>query len=365
MLSPLTTVEILVWLILATLLGYLIGWLIRGVRLRRRLAAVEAEERQWADEYEQLIRDLDDCRTQQTPIAPRRAPALSTWEDTTSSWEDTTPTWEDTSSTWEDTSSTWEETTWEEPVRSIAAPQPRYRDWEEHLAPPVRRSAPRRAQWDLDSTGPAWTPPPRQPRPQRPIRPRSTWATQQSDLDDAAIRRARAAARTRVERIRKEAGVTDEVEQDVVRPTRTTNARTKGSKVATPKTVATSAPKATATKTGEKSATKTSAKETSTAPKHRYSQAEGKQRVKAIAERTAGKGPVAKDDLRKIHGVGDVLSKLLKSMGITSFRQVANFTAEDVEAVEAALDCFPGRVTRDDWMSSAREEHEKKYGEKA
>ncbi len=56
---------------------------------------------------------------------------------------------------------------------------------------------------------------------------------------------------------------------------------------------------------------------------------------------------------------------LLKSMGITSFRQVANFTAEDVQYVTAALDAFPGRIERDDWMSSAAEEHSKKYTEPA
>jgi predicted flap endonuclease-1-like 5' DNA nuclease len=71
---------------------------------------------------------------------------------------------------------------------------------------------------------------------------------------------------------------------------------------------------------------------------------------------------VLKDDLRDIHGVGDTLSKLLASMGITSFQQVARFTKSDVEMVEAALDCFPGRVSRDDWMGSAREQHILKYG---
>ena len=81
-----------------------------------------------------------------------------------------------------------------------------------------------------------------------------------------------------------------------------------------------------------------------------------------IATRTAGDGPAVEDDLKKIHGVGPKLEKLLKSMGITSFRQVARFEAADIAIVTAALDAFSGRIERDDWMSSAAEEHQKKYG---
>ncbi len=87
--------------------------------------------------------------------------------------------------------------------------------------------------------------------------------------------------------------------------------------------------------------------------------------MEAIAARTAGEGPRADDDLKKIHGVGPKLEKLLKSMGITSFRQVARFEPADIAVVTAALDAFPGRIERDDWMSSAAEEHRAKYGEDA
>jgi predicted flap endonuclease-1-like 5' DNA nuclease len=82
----------------------------------------------------------------------------------------------------------------------------------------------------------------------------------------------------------------------------------------------------------------------------------------AIASRTAGGGPRVDDDLKKIHGVGPKLERLLKRMGITSFAQVARFEAGDIATVTAALDAFPGRIERDDWMASAAEEHEKKYG---
>ncbi len=85
-------------------------------------------------------------------------------------------------------------------------------------------------------------------------------------------------------------------------------------------------------------------------------------KVAEIAPRTRGDGPVVDDDLKKIHGVGPKLEKLLKSMDITSFKQVANFTADDIQYVTAALDAFPGRIERDDWMSSAADEHSNKYG---
>jgi predicted flap endonuclease-1-like 5' DNA nuclease len=88
-------------------------------------------------------------------------------------------------------------------------------------------------------------------------------------------------------------------------------------------------------------------------------------KVAEIAARTRGAGPMVDDDLKMIHGVGPKLEGLLKSMDITSFRQVANFTTEDIQYVTAALDAFPGRIERDDWISSAAEEHSKKYNEPA
>lgn len=85
-------------------------------------------------------------------------------------------------------------------------------------------------------------------------------------------------------------------------------------------------------------------------------------RLAQIAARTRGEEERVEDDLKMIRGVGPKLEQLLKSYDITSFRQVASFTPEDIVFVTAALDAFPGRIERDDWMSSAAEEHRKKYG---
>jgi predicted flap endonuclease-1-like 5' DNA nuclease len=41
---------------------------------------------------------------------------------------------------------------------------------------------------------------------------------------------------------------------------------------------------------------------------------------------------------------------------------VARLTPEDVAVVNEALEVFPGRIERDDWMASARELHREVYG---
>lgn len=74
--------------------------------------------------------------------------------------------------------------------------------------------------------------------------------------------------------------------------------------------------------------------------------------------------PADADNLEDIYGVGPVLAKMLNDMGIYYFRQVAAWTDEDVEYVDSRLDSFKGRIVREDWVGSAKEEHFKKYGER-
>jgi predicted flap endonuclease-1-like 5' DNA nuclease len=62
---------------------------------------------------------------------------------------------------------------------------------------------------------------------------------------------------------------------------------------------------------------------------------------------------VQTDDLTKIKGIGRVLEGKLHQLGITSFRQIADFTQADVERVNAVLD-FPGRIEREQWVEQAR-----------
>ena len=59
------------------------------------------------------------------------------------------------------------------------------------------------------------------------------------------------------------------------------------------------------------------------------------------------------DDLKKISGVGPVLEQKLHSLGITKLDQIANFSDEEIEKVDSALN-FKGRIQRDDWIGQAR-----------
>lgn len=59
------------------------------------------------------------------------------------------------------------------------------------------------------------------------------------------------------------------------------------------------------------------------------------------------------DDLKRIRGVGVLIEKKLAAAGITSYEQIANWTADDVERVSAALD-FKGRIERENWIEQAR-----------
>ncbi len=71
----------------------------------------------------------------------------------------------------------------------------------------------------------------------------------------------------------------------------------------------------------------------------------------------------ATDDLRLIWGIGPVLEKRLNEYGISTFRQIALWTKQDIIDFETHLPAFKNRVERDQWVAGAREEHLKKYGE--
>lgn len=95
--------------------------------------------------------------------------------------------------------------------------------------------------------------------------------------------------------------------------------------------------------------------------------AESKDRPKAAEVLPAGqlfKRPAESDDLKKVWGIGPKLEKTLNRLGITTFAQIARFTADDIERVSHALDFFPGRIIRDGWTDGAAKEHYKKYGKK-
>lgn len=73
--------------------------------------------------------------------------------------------------------------------------------------------------------------------------------------------------------------------------------------------------------------------------------------------------PNAPDDLKLIVGVGPVLERMLQQLGIFTYRQIARWSERDIDAFEARLPEFPGRIRRDAWVTQARALHQSKYGE--
>jgi NADH-quinone oxidoreductase subunit E len=67
----------------------------------------------------------------------------------------------------------------------------------------------------------------------------------------------------------------------------------------------------------------------------------------------APKGGAA-DDLKKIKGVGPKLEAMLHGMGFYHYEQIANWTAGEVAWVDANLEGFKGRVSRDNWVEQAK-----------
>lgn len=68
------------------------------------------------------------------------------------------------------------------------------------------------------------------------------------------------------------------------------------------------------------------------------------------------------DDLKDIVGVGPFFERKLHTLGIFSFRQLANFTTEDVEKLSDIIEFFPDRIEREDWVGQAGQLYAAKYG---
>ncbi len=78
--------------------------------------------------------------------------------------------------------------------------------------------------------------------------------------------------------------------------------------------------------------------------------------------RTRPAKPAAKaerDELIKIRGIGKVMAEKLEKKGIRTFRQIAEWTREEIAKLP-----YGTRVARDKWQAQARRLHKEKYGEK-
>lgn len=61
-----------------------------------------------------------------------------------------------------------------------------------------------------------------------------------------------------------------------------------------------------------------------------------------------------KDDLKKIGGVGPFIEEKLNRIGIYTFEQIASMTTEQAGKINEAIEFFPGRIQRDDWVGQAK-----------
>jgi predicted flap endonuclease-1-like 5' DNA nuclease/archaellum component FlaC len=61
----------------------------------------------------------------------------------------------------------------------------------------------------------------------------------------------------------------------------------------------------------------------------------------------------AKDDLKKIKGIGPFLEEKLNSIGIYTFDQISRFTPTIEKKVNEIIEFFPGRIKRDQWKKQA------------
>jgi predicted flap endonuclease-1-like 5' DNA nuclease len=61
------------------------------------------------------------------------------------------------------------------------------------------------------------------------------------------------------------------------------------------------------------------------------------------------------DDLTTISGIGGWINKKLNALDIYTFKQIGNFNNEDILVVTEAIEFFPGRIEKDEWIIQAQE----------
>lgn len=75
-----------------------------------------------------------------------------------------------------------------------------------------------------------------------------------------------------------------------------------------------------------------------------------------VHERVGGEQPHSlRDDLKQIKGVGPAIEKTLNDMGIYRFQQIADMTEYDIDRVAERLKGFHSRIYRENWIGQARE----------
>ena len=64
--------------------------------------------------------------------------------------------------------------------------------------------------------------------------------------------------------------------------------------------------------------------------------------------------PHHSDDLTQIKGIGAVISAKLRTLGFTSYEQIASLNETDIEKINGVLN-FKGRIEKEQWIQQAQE----------
>ena len=65
-------------------------------------------------------------------------------------------------------------------------------------------------------------------------------------------------------------------------------------------------------------------------------------------------GVLVADDLSRIKGLGPKLQKLLPTLGLSTFAQIAALTEADLAELDTKLGAFAGRPAKDNWVEQAK-----------
>ncbi|EXI79132.1 MAG: 50S ribosomal protein L21/unknown domain fusion protein [Candidatus Accumulibacter appositus] len=74
----------------------------------------------------------------------------------------------------------------------------------------------------------------------------------------------------------------------------------------------------------------------------------------ASAKQIAAEPVASEDDLQKISGIGPGLEKKLKDAGITTLKDIAELSDEDIARLEDQVIRFSGRIKREQWVDQAK-----------
>lgn len=80
----------------------------------------------------------------------------------------------------------------------------------------------------------------------------------------------------------------------------------------------------------------------------------------ALGAKIASASADEKDDLKRINGVGPFIEKKLNTLGIFTYKQVSQFDEDLSNNVTDAIEFFPGRIQRDNWVGQAAKLHQMK-----